>query len=555
MIYRYLPYRLTLDSPVVISTLGGDPNSSGCLPYIPGSVMRGAIAGRLGDPFKGEIPQQEFRDLILGGKVRWLNAYPAHGKRRALPVPLSLRKSKNPVGDDGKTLDLAAYAKDGQWPEEQVVSIGSAFLNLGASRLSLVRPRMMMRLHHRRDRAKGRAWKDKKGQTHGVMFTFESLAEGQEFIGMVQVRGASDEECNELAKRIREQIGEIVLIGRSKKAGYGGNARIVWLDEQEKEATGTGFKGMRFLSDSVPKGSFFRLLFVSDAVFRDPCTGQVDPGVLDRTIAACFQNQVEVKATFVRTGLAGGFNRKWRLEVPQVRTVAAGSVVLLKAEDDIPKDLVDRIAHEGVGERKAEGFGRVVLLDNPVKVLHIGEAEEEHGSKPPKPEGNSPELVAFIEQRILDERLSERITDTAHDVASSAQGIPSNSLLGRLRTPLRKAPEAGLEDLRAWLSSDNENERLKKPAMEQLEKCKVRANGSSKNLENLKEWLVHVLEEEDLIGRFNAEALIQKYHIVSEESARRHLVDKSAELKARFIDAVLSALALKNRLQEVASNE
>jgi len=551
MIYRYLPYRLTLGSPVVISTIGGDPNSSGCLPYIPGSVMRGVMARRLGDPSKDRSPREEFHDLVLGGKVRWLNAYPAHGNRQALPVPLSLRKSKNTVEDDGKTFDLAAYAKEGQWPEEQVVSIGSAFLNLGASRLFFVRPRMKMRLHHQRDRVKGRAWQDERGQAHGAMFTFESLAEGQEFMGMVQVCGTSDEACKALANRIREQIGEVALIGRSKRAGYGGNARIEWLDEQEKEATGTGFQGMRFLITTIPKGSFFRLLFVSDAVLRDPRTGQVNPETLEQVVDGLFQGQAQIGGTFVKTGLAGGFNRKWRLEVPQVRTVVAGSVLLLEAKNEIPKDLVARILHEGVGERKAEGFGRVVLLDEPIKHLTII-PQEQPNYKAPQHQEDPPALVAFIERRILDRRLSDRITNVAHDVASSAQDIPSNSLLGRLRTPLRRAPETGLGDLRAWLSSDNEDERLKKPAMEQLEKCRVRANGST---QNLREWLIHVLDEENMISGLKAKPLIQKYHIVSEESARRYLVDKSAELKARFIDAVLAALLLENRSQEVASNE
>lgn len=41
---RYFPYTLTLKSPAVITALGGDPNSSSTLAYIPGAAVRGAVA-------------------------------------------------------------------------------------------------------------------------------------------------------------------------------------------------------------------------------------------------------------------------------------------------------------------------------------------------------------------------------------------------------------------------------------------------------------------------------------------------------------------------------
>jgi len=67
MIYRYLPYTLTLNAPAIMTSLGGDPNSARTLPFIPGSAIRGAVARALGDPGDDAEKQESFQKLVLGG--------------------------------------------------------------------------------------------------------------------------------------------------------------------------------------------------------------------------------------------------------------------------------------------------------------------------------------------------------------------------------------------------------------------------------------------------------------------------------------------------------
>ncbi|MCZ7664449.1 MAG: hypothetical protein M5U22_16645 [Thermoleophilia bacterium] len=43
MITRYLPCTLSLQSPAVLTSLGGDPNTSRTLPFIPGSALPRAM--------------------------------------------------------------------------------------------------------------------------------------------------------------------------------------------------------------------------------------------------------------------------------------------------------------------------------------------------------------------------------------------------------------------------------------------------------------------------------------------------------------------------------
>src|SRR5207248_423079 len=89
----YLHYTLTLRSPVIVSTLSGDPNSAATQPFIPGSAIRGAVAARLIAQGKNG-DSAEFRDLVLSGAVRYLHAYPRIAGARGLPTPSSWRRQK-----------------------------------------------------------------------------------------------------------------------------------------------------------------------------------------------------------------------------------------------------------------------------------------------------------------------------------------------------------------------------------------------------------------------------------------------------------------------------
>src|SRR5690606_25716743 len=141
MIVRYLPYTLSLHAPAVLTSLGGDPNSSRSLPFIPGSALRGAAARALGDPAGDADRLRRFRTLILDGTVRYLNAYPRAAGRRTVPTPVSFRVDKTAaVGWAGEitTWDLAAF--DGEagtdeavWPDASLSALPAPFVSIGAA--------------------------------------------------------------------------------------------------------------------------------------------------------------------------------------------------------------------------------------------------------------------------------------------------------------------------------------------------------------------------------------------------------------------------------------
>ncbi|MCL4218993.1 MAG: hypothetical protein KJ052_18585, partial [Candidatus Hydrogenedentes bacterium] len=127
---RYIPYVLTLKSPAIISELSGDPNSASTMSYIPGASIRGAVAAALGekDPL--------FRDLILGGAVAYLNAYPLRGVSRTLPTPVSWRHDRTISRTEERgAFDFAAESHldmsledEVQGPHEKLVRFSEPFV-------------------------------------------------------------------------------------------------------------------------------------------------------------------------------------------------------------------------------------------------------------------------------------------------------------------------------------------------------------------------------------------------------------------------------------------
>ncbi|HEX9733123.1 MAG TPA: hypothetical protein VGG06_14185 [Thermoanaerobaculia bacterium] len=550
MIHRYLPFTLTLRSPAVISSLAGEQNSTRTLPFISGSALRGAVARTFGDPGRDDEIEREFRTLVLDGTVCFLNAYPVDGERRTVPMPVSLRAVKDQApGSDGSVTahDLAAYEGnagiagpdelDGSWPAEALAAAPGPFVSLLAAQPRHVSPRRQGRVHQQRDRSKGRATSGRE-TPHGTIFAFESLEAGQRFAGVLLVRGESDGDCAALVDQVKGRLQGPLLLGRSRRGGYGGDAVIEWGDLRERELGGQGL-----IAGDVATGTEFRMLLVSPVLIHDAETGQRDPAALLGHVREKLAGRAEPLRHRWSFEVTGGFNRKWRLELPQALAVAAGSVVVLRAAAPIPFADLLAIEHEGLGERRTEGFGRIAFLEAASRVLTLRPVAE------PQPAAQAtetvPEIVRFAERRILDVALAQRIAVEAARLAASVVRPPSSSLLGRVRNVLRAEPAAAIETLQTWLGNDSSHA-LKRPAMDQLRRCRIGADGSKQALDD---WMRGLATDgwDRFRERVRLDAVVQRHHLVSESSAREVLETRSVVLRAQLIDGFLAALARRRR--------
>ncbi|HWO26213.1 MAG TPA: hypothetical protein VNO30_46115 [Kofleriaceae bacterium] len=549
MICRYLPYTLSLRAPAVLASIEGDPNSSRSLPFVPGSAMRGAAARGLGDPGRDAERTQIFRAVILDGSVRFLHAYPRSVGRRTLPMPMSLRIDKTASVDklgEIQAWDLAAF--DGNtdideegWPLTPRSVLPEPFLSIGAAQPLRVRPAQGSRIHQQRDRARGRAWMeehDGREQAHGAVFAFEFLEAGQDFEGVIQILGEDGAACDALAAQVADALCGPILLGRSRRGGYGGDATLSWGVAREREVEGHGF-----VSSDLAPGTLFRALLASPYVGRDPETGQLDASQIGTELVEALGGRVEIVRRRWGFERVGGFNRKWRLELPQALACAAGSVLVLRTTAHVPLPELLAVEHAGFGERRAEGFGRAVFLGAPPTTQRL-RTPPRTAASPRVPTGAVPEIVRFAEGRLLDASVAQVIEQEATRLANGATELPTPSALGRLRNALRAEPQAALATLRDWLALEGPA-RLKRPAMEQLECCRI---GDARR--RLSDWLRASVRDdarESVEDALRLKTLAQRSSIVSEVTAWDHLQRRAPAIQVRFVDRTLAALARRTR--------
>lgn len=563
-VYRYLHYTLTLQAPVVIShAIPGDPNSATSLPYIPGASMRGVVAARFLQRMDSE--DDIFTRVVLSGQTKFLNAYPKVEGIRLRPTPLSYhvwtRDMEEPGNQTWPIVDLAAHqdlrSQTVSYDEDGVDAfrvLSAPFVSTLPGRSWMHYPRTSARLHNQRDREKGRAWNrvtPKGEERRGEIFSFEYLDAGQQFKGAFLVSASTESECSELIEHLRICFEDSapIFLGKSRRSGYGGHAVLEFDDEssgwQESIAA-------RRVTEAVEPGERFRLVLTSDYIGRNATTGQLDPEFVAQEIVETLGGRARVVHKFWAFGRTGGFNRKWRLEVPQAPTCVAGSVLVLEALEPISVEQLSTIEHEGLGDRCIDGFGRVVfspgeadtnlvlkkivstdeeLID---RSISMGESQFAPGTE-----------VYQVERRLLEMGVKETIAATAYNLSTRARNIPNPSVLGRLRVVLGRSPRSALNTMRVWLSDDKDLA-LRAPALTQLVRCIVEG-------QSLSDWLKRVSDlNEPLDSLVNLQVVAQENFLTTRENAARHFEDAEfgMAIRVRLMDAVLESLMRRNRMQK-----
>ncbi|MGH2732447.1 MAG: hypothetical protein ACRDJG_05840 [Actinomycetota bacterium] len=528
---RFYRYRLTLGAPLIVPTLEGDPNSVRSAIRIPGSAVRGAVAARLG------ASHPRFRELVLSREVRYLNAYPlpegAGG--RSIPCPLAWRVEKYPPG---KTHDLSYIDDSRDLPQLEALSRETPYV-AAAARLTGVRPLLEMRFHHQRDRILGRATEER-----GAIFTYEAIAPGASFSGMVAVSGDGDDEVEGKAARIREILQEPLMLGRSRRTQYGGGCPIAW----EGRSYSRELEGWSTLLTTGldPKGRF-RFLLTADAIVRDPQTGQADPARLADTVASALGGRACVLRTLGGATVASAFNTTWRLPLPQSPAAAAGTIVVLEATEPIDMEDLLAVERQGIGERLSEGFGACLFLVPAASPTVAVKPAEERPAPESPPGPLLPASLAAVQERLWKEAVLRGIEREAARLSDGATGIPSRSLLQRLRTPLREG-ESGLERLATWMGPSEEEMKLRRPAKEALMGCRLPGG------KPLDQWLRETLRPSESALDALAHALFRGAALerstlaesVNDQTQRRLAEGARREL----IEAVLALLARRAGRQE-----
>lgn len=521
---KALLYRLHLLEPVLVSQAGaGEENSAIALPYIPGSAVRGVLVTRwrIAHPTTDIATDASARALFLDGTVCYLNAYPESEKQRTLPMPASWFVEKEQASDPRATIHDLAIESKLDFPIKPPQ--GGTFCLLDCQKAKeaweedsfqavLISPERSDQVHITLKEV------NRRGEGNQI-YRYEALVPGQNFIGVILATDGQD--LSEIRQFLTE--GDMFL-GTAHLAGYG-RVSVEILEETQ----GGWIEAPCFQSPD----DRIVVTLLSPTILRSD-NGQVgwDGGqTLARSIG--LPTNAKLLAAFGKTTLMGGYNRKWSLPLPQVWALTAGSVFVFK-HTSIDQHVLQHSLDYGIGERRAEGYGRIAI--NWQVAAQISQREpytyDDPAASKPLSEASQQLAKQMAGRRLrtmLDQALIRRVVQETSDV----QNLPSNAQLSAIRqAALTGLSQATMQPLLDYLRE------LKESGKSQLDRCRMGIYGP-----RLRDWL-----EERSIKLDVEQQLLQGKPLPQVAGETAELTNElRVEYTSRLIDGVMRVLARQNR--------
>jgi len=448
-----LPLFLKLKSPLLFPQAGGNPNAVSGTDYIPGSAILGAFAHRyiqqhqLG---KAAHESPEFKHLFLSDQVFFQPAYIAEiqNKRkftRFFPAPLSFQKRKDSSEYRDQLIELEV--------EGSFQNLGRYISKLDDKNFKSLSVKKQLLYHQTRPLQDEKTdLKDQNKllyQENPIPFTYEAIQAFQAFY--TEIIGQE----NDLKILQELLIGSPDLrLGRSRSSHYGEVAVDAGDITAYQRPTGnleniafTETLSMTLLSDTIvynQHGMAAVSLENLQAYLPEGVTLNTQPG-----------------KCFVRSRLQENFVSVWNQRRPADLTFQAGSCFWLELSSPTALEALKQIEVTGLGERRGEGFGRVVLGWQSEKSINTSDFEP---SKSEIPSGEIPELTQKILQKTLEIKSRESVGVLATKKADEfSHRLPSKSLLGRLEQTLQNE---GVKSMQSMI------DQLAKPAKDKLKRCR-----------------------------------------------------------------------------------
>jgi len=470
---KVITFSLHTEQPLLATSFQGDPNSDVSYSYIPGSMIRGAIIGRYmrqHNLSELNLSNDEVSSLFFdANSTRYLNAYLlSQEKKRTLPVPLSWSQDKDAtLPSVESTGDMSVYdrAVEDELPEEITPKrVEQQFCTVNDESVVLYSVARRINIHNQRDRKKGRSV-----DNQGEIFRYDAIDAGQTFQAVIL---CEDTDAAILDKLLEEPN---LWLGGSQSAGYGQTKiRIKILDDWNE----TGIAPNK----RENKGNL-TITLLSDTLLRNE-HGQLvaDPTLIKQAVEEVLNRTLPLPkpgGIFASSTLIGGFNRKWGLPLPQVPGLAAGTVVVFK-NVDLNSAQIQQLETQGIGDRRAEGFGRIVVNWLEASELQARLPNPLGSSNRPSLRSEASHLLAEqMAERLLQQKLEQELQKKV-GYLTLEEGI-SNSQLSRLELVARQALPTG--DYHLVLSLINN---LPSNATNQFERTKI---GTKNFKEQLDEWL------------------------------------------------------------------
>ncbi len=405
-----LTFHIRLLQPLLVTQLGsGEENSATTFDFIPGSVLRGALINYYLQQHKVQDVAQDStcRRLFFNDEVCYLNAYPLNrlGKR-TLPRPFSWRVSKDEK-DNAQAIIYDFAIEDEDILDDPQQPDGT-FCWWENNRVELISPKRHINIHN--------ASEDRNIKRKGKspVYRYEAIAGDEVFGAVILTENEAD-----VQMLLPFLNGLEFNIGGSRSAGYG---RVRFENVQLQKAWEEYDQG------EEPDEDIVILTLLSDAILRDK-SGHLTTN-LDAVLGW------EHSRAYQQTRVVGGFNRKWGLPLIQTPALQAGSVFVYRS-DQIDWHILHRLKQEGIGERRAEGFGRIAINWHTQATLQRRVIPEDSITSPILLSAESQKLAHQLAERRLQAVLDEKLIESVSQL--SIHKPPQNAQLSRLRLTIRHA--------------------------------------------------------------------------------------------------------------------
>ncbi|MBX9685135.1 MAG: hypothetical protein K2X27_00460 [Candidatus Obscuribacterales bacterium] len=522
---KAIKYNVRLLEPLLVRVEGPDPNTLSCAGFIPGTAIRGALIAQYLKLLKNGLKSDEetARRLFFSNQTCFLNAYPcATDGRRALPVPLSFKTLKH--GNESTIYDESAIDEE---INEQLKSPSRDFCIIDADNATVRGLGISRTLSVHIDRGSTGS----PDSNDGTVFNVEAMQEGQILSGILICANDKDLEI------LKQVLKEIRSLGGSKG---GGNGRV-----SIEAITSLDGKDENLEAESQsPDNSNIVITLSSHSIWRN------FEGLLvnSATSAAGFLSellgeQIKIKSSYAQIEQVGGFNRKWRLPLPEEYALSPGTVFVIENPGESCRERLLEFCKTGMGERINEGFGRICLdMHGTLEKYDMPSSVKHPVARNVKVAADSP---AQAQVQLMVDRMARKMLERKlrHYVAGLVlnSGQTSSSQLNKLRNAtesLLSQQETGAQagrHLQEYLDSINQ----KQHSRDQFEKVKI-------NNERFREWFSKHI---NLLKQGNGNELCQSLNLSVAELPQIGGVQASlnpelvTEARLRLIQEVLVRLA------------
>ncbi|PKV98903.1 RAMP superfamily CRISPR-associated protein [Nocardia fluminea] len=337
---------LTVRRPVVVDA-GTRGNIVRTNTFVPGSLLLPLLRPALG---------VALAELIRSGSVVVTDATLDIGGTRGMPWPLTLARSKDSAPDTDRFVNrLHEHTANPRLQPER-----HRYLHPCGQRSSAVA--ISESMHAVIDDTKQRPTTETGG-----LFVYHGIAPGTVLRAELYLPESVELDPAVLAGEHR--------IGRSAKDDYG----LVELDVTEP--------GRAPEPENIAAGAEFTVWITAQTLIRDARGGfDTTPAGLVAELSTALGARIAVADPTGRETVAlgvvrrEGWQRGWGLPRPSLVGIAAGSALLCSAETAIDRARIAVVQAAGIGQRTAEGSGRI-LIDAPA--LATAQPRIEHAESPP----------------------------------------------------------------------------------------------------------------------------------------------------------------------------